>query len=380
MVGITSSAKFAILGLAAFVAAHPGHHEEVGNLAKRDFLARSRRSLDSCADHLDRRGTLKAAAMHRRAIVAEVQKKHQARKFQERDTDSAVNSTHLSSDASISMTTDPSTLFSSNQTCILNPTGEVGPFWVKGELNRQDISDNEPGIANYIHAQFIDVATCLPIPDLWWDVWNCNSTGVYSGVQDDSNGNGDDASNLDNTALRGIQRTDDNGIAMFKSVFPGHYSGRATHVHVIAHTNATLLSNATITGGVASHIGQFFFDQDLISQVEATYPYNTSDVDITLNSDDRVVADETDGSNSDPFFNYVLLGDDVEDGVFSWITVGVDTTQSYNTSYAALLTQNGGVKNENGGMGDGMGGSPSGVPSGAVPSGTAGSVAPTASA
>lgn len=198
-----------------------------------------------------------------------------------------------------------------------------------------------------MYAQFIDVNTCEPIPDLWWDVWNCNSTGVYSGVQDSSNGNGDDASNLDKTALRGIQKSDEDGVASFRSVFPGHYSGRATHVHVVGHLNATLLSNGTISGGSVSHIGQLFFDQDLITEVEASYPYNTSTVDITLNSADRVFATETEDSNSDPVFNYVYLNDDegAEGGIFSWITVGVDTSATYNTSYAALLTADGGVAN-----------------------------------
>lgn len=263
----------------------------------------------------------------------------------------------------ITVNSDPSLFFTEN-TCILSPEGEIGPFWVKGELIRENIADGEPGVPSYMHAQFIDINTCEPIPDLYWDVWNCNSTGVYSGVQSDMNGNGDDASNLDNLALRGIQRTDEHGIAMFQSVFPGHYDGRATHVHIVAHQNATALPNNTLSGGFVSHIGQFFYDQDLITEIEATYPYNMNNVSITKNIDDHVVIAETEDSTSDPFFDYVLLGDDVSDGVFSWITVGIDTTATYNTSYAALLTSNGGVSNSDGGM---EGGSPSGMSSGISP-------------
>lgn len=57
-----------------------------------------------------------------------------------------------------------------------------------------------------------------------------NSTGVYSGVESSANGNSDDASNLDNIALRGIQQADDDGVVQFSTIFPGHYTGRATHI------------------------------------------------------------------------------------------------------------------------------------------------------
>lgn len=377
MVGIVNVVKATALGFAVLTAAHPGHEEHSHNgAAKRSFLANSRRSLNSCAEHLEKRGTLKTAEIQRRAFVENLQKKNLAKSIRARDTAAVLNTSHHSSIDTIPFLPE-STIFSDNSTCILSPEGEIGPFWVTGELNRDDILDDEPGVVNYVYAQFIDINTCEPIPELYWDIWNCNSTGVYSGVQDDSNGNGDDASNLNKTALRGIQKTNDNGVAHFRTLFPGHYSGRATHVHVVGHLNATLLPNGTITGGNIPHIGQLFFDQDLVTEVEATYPYNTNNVSITLNSADHVVSDETADSNSDPLFNWVYLGDDISDGLFSWVTVGVDSTANYNTSYAAALTTEGGVKNSNsGGFGGGdMGSAPSGgVPSGA-PSASAGASA-----
>lgn len=62
------------------------------------------------------------------------------------------------------------------------------------------------------------------------DIWAANSTGVYGGVEANGNGNSDDASNLDNIALRGIQQTDDDGVVQFSTIFPGHYTGRTTHI------------------------------------------------------------------------------------------------------------------------------------------------------
>ena len=55
----------------------------------------------------------------------------------------------------------------------------------------------------------------------------CNATGVYSGVVADSNGNPDDASNLDETWLRGIQPTSADGISTFKTIFPVSYCTHA---------------------------------------------------------------------------------------------------------------------------------------------------------
>lgn len=45
------------------------------------------------------------------------------------------------------------------------------PIDVGGELIRTDIVDGEPGVALQIEAQFIDIDTCEPITDLYWDVW-----------------------------------------------------------------------------------------------------------------------------------------------------------------------------------------------------------------
>ncbi|RDW93313.1 intradiol ring-cleavage dioxygenase [Aspergillus mulundensis] len=351
---LLQACKLAVIATAGLTLAHPGAHEPSSYTAvsKRNFLHNARSSLDKCADKLEARG-VKARADARRAALLE---KHRKRSItiETRDTDKVVNTSHHS-DLHVTPNTSADELFDKDPVCILAPEGEIGPFWVKGELIRYDIGDGQAGIPIYLDGQFIDINTCEPIPDLYWDVWNCNATGVYSGVQSSMNGNGDDDSNLDKTFLRGIQKTDEDGVAGFKTVFPGHYSGRATHVHVVAHLNATLLPNNTLTGGYVPHIGQLFFDQDLITEVEATYPYNTSTVAITENASDHVVIDETENSDSDPFFQYALLGDSIEDGIFAWVTLGVNSSVSHDSavSYAASLTADGGVSNSNSDSGPG---------------------------
>lgn len=72
----------------------------------------------------------------------------------------------------------------------------------------------------------------------------------------------------------------------------------------------------------ASHVGQIFFDQELIELVESTSPYTSNEQALTLNADDGVLAAEAEGSG--PFVEYFFLGEDVRDGVFAWVSVGID--------------------------------------------------------
>ena len=189
--------------------------------------------------------------------------------------------------------------------------------------------------------------------------YHSNATGVYSGVESSGNGNSNDATNLDNTALRGIQETDSDGVVQFTTLFPGHYSGRTNHQHVVLHENATQLENGTLTGGTVSHIGQFFWDQSLIEEVEATSPYSTNTITQTTNEEDRVFGEqETEDTTSDPVYNYVYVGDDVSDGLFGWLIIGINTSASYTPTYSFELTSGGGVavgSSSSGGGGGGAG-------------------------
>ena len=64
------------------------------------------------------------------------------------------------------------------------------------------------------------------------------------------------------TYLRGIQRTDAKGLAIFKTVYPGWYPGRAVHIHVKVHV-----------GGDAVHTGQLFFRDSFTDAVYKRAPY-----------------------------------------------------------------------------------------------------------
>jgi hypothetical protein len=93
---------------------------------------------------------------------------------------------------------------------------------------------------------------------------------------------------------------------------------------VLAHFNGTTYANGTYGGGYVSHVGQLFFDQDLITQVEATSPYSTNTQELTTNADDQIFAQEA--ARSDPIVEYSLLGDNVNAGIFGWVAFGIDLT------------------------------------------------------
>lgn len=156
---------------------------------------------------------------------------------------------------------------------------------------------------------------------------DANGTGVYSGALAVVNGLSgmNDKSLLNKNFLRGAQKTDEHGVAQFQTIFPGHYDGRAPHIHVISHLNASARANNTIWDSRVTHVGQVFFDQDLVNSVKKVAPYSTNRQNLLLNSADNILLQEA--ATSDPFFNYVLLGNSLEkDGVFAWFSFGVNQT------------------------------------------------------
>jgi hypothetical protein len=157
------------------------------------------------------------------------------------------------------------------------------------------------------------------------------------------------------------------------NIFTPHFTNQSTLVQllkeltcskVLTHpTNETeVLANGTISGLYTTHssyVGQTFFDQDLITAVEKTAPYSTNTQQLTTNAEDGILAGEAE--TIDPFMEYVYLGDDVSDGIFAWISVGIDPTKDSDVTPAAYNTEDGGVANENSGAGGRSGGPPPGA-------------------
>ncbi|KAB8277209.1 aromatic compound dioxygenase [Aspergillus minisclerotigenes] len=321
--------------LIVFCAAHPAAHEEIGRFqapSVKKITKNTYHKLSRCSNHLKKRGIQARAELRRAALLKAYQQEHLG-----------ASTTTSAADHS-----DADHFFFSptleERNCVLTPETTIGPFWVRGESIRSNITDGEAGIPLILDGLFIDVNTCEPIEDLYWEVWGCNSVGQYSGVLEH---HGSPLSNLNTTFLRGLQKTDKDGYAQFETIFPGHYEGRATHIHVLAHVGATVLPNNTLTGGHVPHISQLFFEQELITAVEASEPYRTNKARITLNSDDGIFNSATGEGGYDPILSYTMLGDKLSDGILGSVTMGIDVSASYRTPYAAELTDHGGVSHRN---------------------------------
>src|SRR5262245_332691 len=159
--------------------------------------------------------------------------------------------------------------------CRLTPEVTEGPFYVALNQIRRDITEGTPGVPLTLRIRVIDIQKCAPIRSAAVDVWHCNATGRYS----------DEASNgtAGQTFLRGIQRTNKKRNSTFQTVYPVHYVGRATHIHLKVHIGSKA-RGGTLRGGHVCHTGQLFFDESANNGVYALSPYNVGAAQRTLNA------------------------------------------------------------------------------------------------
>lgn len=85
----------------------------------------------------------------------------------------------------------------------------------------------------------VDAATCQPIADAVIDIWHCDASGLYSGhdlaVDEAINATRHTPPTNGDRSCRGALRTDRDGIAEFRSIYPGYYVERAIHIHFKVH-------------------------------------------------------------------------------------------------------------------------------------------------
>jgi protocatechuate 3,4-dioxygenase beta subunit len=196
------------------------------------------------------------------------------------------------------------------KTCLrLTPEQEEGPFYVDLGRVRADVVEGQEGVPLDLRIRVIDHERCVPVANAAVDIWQCNADGVYSDEQSEGT--------VGQEYLRGIQFTDTAGWAELKTIYPGHYAGRATHIHVKVHIGGTR-TKKSYRGGHVCHTGQLLFDESVTDTVYATSPYDTSTVARVPNAQDRIYSEQG-GKRSMP-----KLDGSVGAGITAKIALGVD--------------------------------------------------------
>jgi protocatechuate 3,4-dioxygenase beta subunit len=147
----------------------------------------------------------------------------------------------------------PKAVASGAVTCVLSPELTEGPYYLRDEAVRRDITEGKPGTPLRLHLTVVSAASCKPLKHAAVDVWHADAGGVYSGV-----------AGAGGTFLRGVQKTDHKGLAVFDTIYPGWYRGRAVHIHVKVHLSGSVV-----------HTGQLFFPDALNNKVYANAPYSS---------------------------------------------------------------------------------------------------------
>ena len=178
--------------------------------------------------------------------------------------------------------TNPGT---SASTCTVAPTEPEGPFPTKTPASyvRSDITDGRTG-----HKMTAKITigntnnNCAALAGAIVDIWHCDAAGNYS----EYGGSGMQSTNYQSVHfLRGRQVTDANGLVTFTSIFPGWYSGRATHIHVhIYNANGTSLK-----------VTQIAFPEGTGSAVALVNGYSKGMSGYTYNNRDNVFSDDAAG-------------------------------------------------------------------------------------
>jgi protocatechuate 3,4-dioxygenase beta subunit len=169
--------------------------------------------------------------------------------------------------------------------CIVRPAQTEGPYFVDTGLDRSDIrSDPASGMVPQgepftltFQVGRMDGSSCTPMAGVLVDIWQCDAQGIYSGVKDINN-------LFDTTGrqfLRGHQRTDANGQAMFQTIFPGWYQGRTVHIHFKLRTDPA-------AGRGHEFTSQLYFEDKVGDELFTHAPYAANKQARVRNSGDGI--------------------------------------------------------------------------------------------
>ena len=209
--------------------------------------------------------------------------------------------------------TTTSTTSTNGSTCIVSPTETEGPFpYPGGEANnplkRTDVTDGQTGVPLAITFLVVNVNdNCNMVTDARVDIWHCNKDGYYSGYANQPGILGTQ-SYVGKTWLRGYQLSDATGLANFSTIYPGWYTGRATHIHFEVYVNNVLKKTSQLT-----------FSETISDAVHQSSLYAAHGINTTRNASDSVFGD----SATDLANETMALAGSITDGYTGSFTIGI---------------------------------------------------------
>lgn len=169
-----------------------------------------------------------------------------------------------------------------SNSCTDTPVEEAGPFptHTPSSLVTNNITSDRTGVPLTIKITINNSNnSCSALSGAIVDIWHCDKDGNYS----EYGGSQMQSTNYTSVHfLRGRQTTNSSGLVTFTSIYPGWYSGRATHIH--AHIYSS--------DGTSLLVTQIAFPADVTNTVytKATN-YYTKGVSDTSNDKDHVFSD-----------------------------------------------------------------------------------------
>ncbi|WP_062304030.1 dioxygenase family protein [Demequina subtropica] len=196
-------------------------------------------------------------------------------------------------------------------------------------------SDPVPGVPLDFTFTVLDMANGgAPMVGAAVYAWHCSAAGLYSMYSDGV---------TDETWLRGVQVTDDNGDVTFTSVMPGCYTGRWTHIHFEVYASVDDIEDSS----KAIATSQMAFPQNVLDAVYALDTYDGSAANLAQLS---LATDNVFGDDGGVHQMGTLKGDP-DAGYTAALTVPIDTSTQPTGG-----TMAGGGDTPQGGPGGGPGG------------------------
>lgn len=149
--------------------------------------------------------------------------------------------------------------------CLLTKEVTEGPYWISNKLTRRDIKAGRTGTSLLLYLTVQNAKTCKIIRNADVEIWHADAQGVYSGYSGNtppSGGGGHASPNNSLRFLRGHQKTNAKGLAIFQTIYPGWYRGRTPHIHV-----------KVSVGGNEVHTGQLFVPDTVSAAVYKSSRY-----------------------------------------------------------------------------------------------------------